>query len=51
VLGEGVAAFTHSAAEQCGAAARVLWAAEDLAEPTRTLKDEVAGFLSTVRAA
>jgi methyl-accepting chemotaxis protein len=51
VLSDGVAAFTHSAAQQCGAAARVLWAAEDLAEPTRTLKDEVAGFLTTVRTA
>lgn len=51
VLSDGVAAFTHSAAQQCGAAARVLWAAEDLAEPTRTLQDEVAGFLSTVRTA
>jgi methyl-accepting chemotaxis protein len=44
VLSDGVAAFTHTAAQ-------VLWAAEDLAEPTRLLQDEVAGFLSTVRAA
>ncbi len=51
VLSDGVTAFTHSAAHQCGAAARVLWAAEDLAEPTRTLKDEVDSFLATVRAA
>jgi len=51
MLSDGVTAFTHSAAHQCGAAAKVLWAAEDLAEPTRTLKDEVNTFLATVRAA
>ncbi|HLO75425.1 MAG TPA: methyl-accepting chemotaxis protein [Magnetospirillum sp.] len=51
ILSNGVTAFTHSAAHQCGAAAKVLWAAEDLAEPTRTLKDEVDTFLATVRAA
>ncbi|MGE5545856.1 MAG: methyl-accepting chemotaxis protein [Solirubrobacterales bacterium] len=51
VLSEGVASFTHSAARQCGAAAKLLWAAEDLAAPTSTLKDEVGSFLATVRAA
>ncbi|HSV29072.1 MAG TPA: methyl-accepting chemotaxis protein, partial [Candidatus Omnitrophota bacterium] len=51
VLSEGVTGFTHSAAQQCGAAAQVLWAAEDLTAPTRILKDEVDAFLSTVRAA
>lgn len=51
MLTEGVTSFTHSAAQQCGAAARVLWAAEDLAAPTRILKDEVNSFLVTVRAA
>lgn len=50
VLSEGVTGFTHSAAQQCGAAAQVLWAAEDLSAPTRALKDEVDSFLSTVRA-
>jgi methyl-accepting chemotaxis protein len=50
VLSEGVTGFTHSAAQQCGAAAQVLWAAEDLSAPTRALRDEVDSFLSTVRA-
>lgn len=50
VLSEGVTGFTHSAAQQCGAAAQVLWAAEDLSAPTRALQNEVDSFLSTVRA-
>jgi methyl-accepting chemotaxis protein len=49
VLSDGVTAVTQSAAVQYGSATRVLWAAEDLAAPTRTLKHEVDGFLTTVR--
>ena len=47
---DGVVAVTQSAARYCGAAVRVMWAADDLAGPTANLKAEVDGFLRTIRA-
>jgi methyl-accepting chemotaxis protein len=47
---DGVVSVTQSAARYCGAAVRVLWAADDLSRPAGTLKAEVDGFLKTVRA-
>jgi methyl-accepting chemotaxis protein len=47
---DGVVAVTQSAARYCGAAVRVMWAADDLAGPAGELQDEVAGFLRTIRA-
>jgi len=47
---EGVVSVTQSAARYCGAAVRVMWAADDLAGPAANLKDEVDGFLHTIRA-
>ncbi|WP_338086810.1 methyl-accepting chemotaxis protein [Magnetospirillum aberrantis] len=47
---EGVVSVTQSAARYCGAAVRVMWAADDLAGPAANLKDEVDGFLRTIRA-
>ncbi|MEW5727080.1 MAG: methyl-accepting chemotaxis protein [Pseudomonadota bacterium] len=46
---EGVVAVTQSAARYCGAAVRVVWAADDLAGPASTLQREVDGFLRTIR--
>ena len=46
----GVVGVTQSAARYCGAAVRVMWAADDLAGPAANLKDEVDGFLRTIRA-
>lgn len=46
---EGVVAVTQSSARYCGAAVRVVWAAEDLAGPAATLKKEVDGFLRMIR--
>lgn len=47
---DGVVAVTQSAAHYCGAAMRVMWAADDLTRPAATLKSEVEGFLATIRA-
>ncbi|MGE5517987.1 MAG: methyl-accepting chemotaxis protein [Bacteroidota bacterium] len=47
---DGVVAVTQSAARYCGAAVRVMWAADDLAGPAASLQDEVDGFLHTIRA-
>lgn len=47
---DGVVAVTQSAARYCGAAVKVMWAAEDLAGPASTLTQEVDGFLMTIRA-
>lgn len=46
----GVVGVTQSAARYCGAAVRVMWAADDLAGPAANLKREVDGFLRTIRA-
>ena len=45
----GVVGVTQSAARYCGAAVRVKWAADNLAGPAANLKDEVDGFLRTIR--
>lgn len=47
---DGVVAVTQSAACYCGSAVRVIWAADDLAVPASSLKQEVDGFLTTIRA-
>ncbi len=47
---DGVVDVTQSAARYCGSAVRVIWAAEDLALPAADLKQEVDGFLTTIRA-
>ncbi|MCR6631716.1 MAG: methyl-accepting chemotaxis protein [Magnetospirillum sp.] len=47
---EGVVSVTQSAARYCGAAVRVIWAADDLAGPASILQHEVDGFLTTIRA-
>ncbi len=49
-VAEGVVEVTQSAASYCGSAIRVLWAANDLADPVRTLRREVEAFLTRVRA-
>lgn len=46
---DGVVDVTKSAASYCGSAIRVLWAANDLAEPVTQLRREVDSFLSRVR--
>jgi methyl-accepting chemotaxis protein len=47
---DGVVAVTQSAARYCGAAVKVMWAADDLAGPASSLTQEVDGFLRTIRA-
>lgn len=49
-VAEGVVEVTQSAANYCGSAIRVLWAANDLAEPVQVLRQEVQAFLARVRA-
>jgi methyl-accepting chemotaxis protein len=49
-VAEGVVEVTQSAARYCGSAIRVLWAANDLAEPVHVLRQEVEAFLARVRA-
>jgi methyl-accepting chemotaxis protein len=46
---EGVIDVTQSAANYCGSAIRVLWAANDLTEPVTLLRQEVDSFLKRVR--
>jgi methyl-accepting chemotaxis protein len=49
-VAEGVVEVTQSAARYCGSAIRVLWSANDLAEPVQVLRQEVEAFLARVRA-
>ncbi len=49
IVAEGVVAVTRSAAVSCGSAIRVLWGANDLAQPVEMLKGEVEAFLMRVR--
>ncbi len=50
IVTRGVVTVTQSAARYCGAAVRVIWAADDLASPAASLRRQVDGFLATVRA-
>ncbi|HLN24546.1 MAG TPA: HAMP domain-containing methyl-accepting chemotaxis protein [Patescibacteria group bacterium] len=49
IVADGVIDVTQSAASYCGSAIQVLWAANDLAQPTQSLREEVNAFLDRVR--
>ena len=49
IVADGVVDVTQSAAGYCGSAIQVLWAANDLAQPTQSLREEVDSFLARVR--